>query len=765
MLIFAGGVACINLLSVLLFGLIDSFRRWRAARPAARKRAARRSKFETQLLEKLIARIHANDKRPASSAAPKARPRRKLSVLAANMCRGMTAQAPPAPSPKQVGGAAFPPAAQQTYSAAASSTGAPSQVPEQLNGMAGGEGANPSSTLDSFKKRLADNNGALDASALPAAPERRKSLDRRLAEQTEQRRRASFSEDEINSVLLRVFGPTAAAKHKKTLAAAGITELMGLQVLTEPQLAIKLDLDGSDAELLYDAVSATLMNSQGTPPPSPPPSPPPAGTPSPPNTRLPLNTPPQASPWGWLGGLGAAATPTGMSTPTAQAPAPATPTSFFAALTGGVSSFVGSFSQSAELPDYEGPTGTVPDRMEAAMRLYGAIVIQKAAHRLRARVFARTRLDAATCLTSHVRGYRARRQLDYSLWAAETLQAALRGHATRVRMQNEVEAAVLIEKIARANMARTFQREQHTAATRIEAARRALAVRKDLRKRENAANRIAAHIRSRAVRQKVGEYKVEVAEYHARVALELKNLNGDGSVKPEPLPAGCLAGFCATARGMHTLLLICRQGKRPRDMDGMWLPDPSSPLTNAQALHVGWSVVSFDALVVGLAYAYSDSWSTPLATAPVVSRAIPIAAAGVVGILATFATRKIFRAANAVEFRQQYPKVPWRALGWLVCLSGLSLAPLGYFAIVTIDLQLHDRGNKGYRILQDIGGALGVGWLLLEPLAILVRLLWRRRGQKRARVGATSADPQKSKLFGGASDVPAGAPSSDDAAV
>ena len=110
----------------------------------------------------------------------------------------------------------------------------------------------------------------------------------------------------------------------------------------------------------------------------------------------------------------------------------ATPSSFFKALTGGVTNLVGSLGLGTAQQPYIAPEGSVPERMDDALSLYGAMVVQKAARRLRARLAARKRRAAATCIATHARGYRARSNLDQSLWAAEILQATARGRATRI---------------------------------------------------------------------------------------------------------------------------------------------------------------------------------------------------------------------------------------------------------------------------------------------------------------------------------------------
>ena len=82
------------------------------------------------------------------------------------------------------------------------------------------------------------------------------------------------------------------------------------------------------------------------------------------------------------------------------------------------------------------------------------------------------------------------------------------------------------------------------------------------------------------------------------------------------------------------------------------------------------------------------------------------------------------------------------ALGWLVCLGG-TLASVVYFILLTLHIQLHDSMGAAFEIATEMGVALGVAWLIFEPLAIEAKVVCTARARKRraARVGDDSLAP------------------------
>jgi len=204
--------------------------------------------------------------------------------------------------------------------------------------------------------------------------------------------------------------------------------------------------------------------------------------------------------------------------------------------------------------------------------------------------------------------------------------------------------------------------------------------------------------------------------------------------------------------GSHSALLLCR-APRPRDIDGQWLTI-SGRLSNAQALQVAWSVFSADVLTIGLCYAFAPLWQPPLASLPdFLLRGIPIVVAALVCVLATGASRLTFRGFNVLALKLRKPPPPdakpgpppmcdapvaVALLGWLVVL-GSALGCVGYFALATLDLQKYDGSVRSIHVMIDVGAALAVAWLVLEPVAIGVPVCAKACKKEKIAVAAEEA--------------------------
>ena len=589
-----------------------------------------------------------------------------------------------------------------------------------------------------------------DAPKRPAAPERRLSIDKRL--QIEKAAAAAAAEaaafvqkveqsvvpedpDAIRNLLKTVFEIKRVKQMLKKLEQKDITSLIELQMMKEIELSKLLDLDGGDTEILYDALSSTFMNNgKFNGPASPPPSPP--HTPA-------LRTGPEEA--DWFG--------------------PASPAGSFLK---GITSF---FTPSRRAPIAPSNGTAVPDRMEVLMQKHASIILQKWTRGMNARAEAERQQWAATLINKAVRGYNARSDYINKVVAAETIQSLARGRKERNNMNQKQVAATKVESLVRGRQNRKVIATQHKAATQVQAAKRALEVRKERKKEAQAATLISSRMRARIVKSKMNEYRAEVDEYNRRPSFTGKVVESVGKPKP---PGNCCAQWWHSALGMHTLLLLCRPPSKC-DIDGRWLDDPyGGRLSDPQAVQVVYAVISFDALAVGLAYAYADIWEPLVGSigfgtpSELWAHIIIIAAAAFVCLVGTLAIRLVFRAANAATIKLTGPILPddgkaqgfkcncatvVALLGWVVCLGG-SIASCVYFLIITMDLQQHEMLGKAYDIFMDTGIGIGVAWVVLEPLAIGVKACCIAQSRKRKKAKTSEAG-----------EAPAAAPAADEIAM